>query len=117
MKLRVFRSDTKVGAVVLRRALLHSSGGCCVSCGWSEDVGILHSHHICRDEKLGEIPALCEYVTRGVIDVEALLAEFARCESLCPTCHRLHHWVEQGSHPAGFSSVDELFTKIVSRVH
>ena len=115
LKLRKPRPSTNIGATILRRSLLHSRGGCCERCGWSGDVSVLHSHHRRRGEKIGEIPALCTYVTRGVIDIEALLLEFERTETLCPTCHRFHHWQEQGSIPVGSTSVDEVFTKICLR--
>ena len=77
------RSD----AVSVRRRrvkalLVAEAGGCCVLCGYGENVGALHFHHIDRATKafaLGDAG-----VTRSLAKARA---EAAKCVLLCARCH------------------------------
>jgi transcription elongation factor Elf1 len=59
----------------------------CEHCGESH-VGCLTFHHVDRDDKTGDIPALMRY------GVKRVKAEIAKCIVLCANCHMKLHWEE-----------------------
>jgi len=52
---------------------------------------LIEFHHRNPDEKEDEVSFL---VSSGY-SIERIKKEMAKCATLCPNCHRLHHWNEK----------------------
>jgi hypothetical protein len=64
--------------------LVALAGGRCVDCGYSKCLAVLEFHH--RDAKTKEFG-----VGNFGGSLARLLAEVAKCDLLCASCHRLRH--------------------------
>jgi len=78
-RLRKLQFHALIDAEAVRR------GGGCESCGDEYVPGEFHWHHRDRDTKSFNISAA------GRRRTEALLLELAKCDLLCPPCHRRKH--------------------------
>lgn len=61
----------------------------CADCGRDDDPAALHFHHRHGEVKLFTIA--CSFGRRW----SKVLAEMAKCDVLCWTCHGLHHAAEK----------------------
>ena len=91
-----------VGRQILRRALVHHAGGECQKCGYSEHISVLEFHHRDPSEKVAEISKLLAAHGKAKVTaetIEAMISEISKCLLLCPTCHRVLHYLER-RHPS-----------------
>ena len=87
-----------LGRQKLRRVLAHIYGNQCVKCGYREYPAVLEYHHRDPSEKAGEVSKMLAKLgaKSGHADYfVALLAECDKCDLLCPTCHRVVHYLER----------------------
>lgn len=80
--------------------LVAQAGGSCIACGYSVCLAALEFHH--RDASTKEFG-----VGNFGGSVERLLAEVAKCDLLCASCHRLRH--------AGLDGEPSLDVRLVER--
>ena len=65
----------------------------CVDCGLSgeESPWLIEYHHRNPDDKEDEVG----FLVGAGYSIERIEREMAKCDPLCPNCHRLHHWREK----------------------
>ena len=61
------------------------NGGRCVGCAYSDEIRILHFHHL-RDKSFE--------LSSGKRPIEELREEAKKCILLCPNCHAIKHLVK-----------------------
>lgn len=78
---RVYVSEVRRMPSAARDRFAHRRlAGRCERCGWAKEIRVLQVHHMDHN-KLNDSPE--------------------NWEVLCPTCHRLHHWMEKRRHHYG----------------
>ena len=68
--------------------LINKKGGCCMICGYSNNLAALEFHH--RDPSQKEHPLDVRNISNSkMID---LMMEVEKCDLLCSNCHKITHW-------------------------
>jgi predicted Zn-ribbon and HTH transcriptional regulator len=87
-----------VGRQILKRVLVHYSGGCCEKCGYREFQSVLEFHHRDPSEKSGQISKMVSALSTCAdfgLRFREVMTECDKCLLLCPTCHRVEHHYER----------------------
>ncbi len=61
----------------------------CVKCGNANPV-VIDFHHRDPKEKDGKVKNMLQ----KLLSKESIMAEVAKCDTLCANCHRIIHWEE-----------------------
>lgn len=80
----------------LKSVLVHYRGGRCLKCERADINPILEFHHRDPAKKSFSMSAAIGAVANEE-DIRLLIEECDKCDTLCPTCHRLLHYNEQQS--------------------
>lgn len=102
--------DKKKGIHIMKKILIHMSGGCCKKCGYNKSKSSLVFHHINNKDKLFTL----DISTIMKKDINSIILEHSKCELLCHNCHSILHNKERNT-KAEFSKRKNRRNKYIKR--
>ena len=63
-------------------------GGCCKTCGYNKNLGVLQFHHRDPKDKVSQLDV--RTITNSTWDF--CVEEASKCDILCANCHGEHHY-------------------------
>lgn len=87
---KINNDNRKRIGTLIKRILIHMSGGCCQKCGYNENISCLTFHHRNPLDKVIKM-----YISELAFhDIEDIILEHSKCDLLCHNCHFDLHNVE-----------------------